>query len=1839
MKSMTRLVGLLGSLVLASQTVAVCEASVLEDGSFELGTPAHVGTLDNWTVSAPPATGPFGYLADGTISAAQGLRLAVFNGGGRLTGSAISKTFPTTPAQQYILNFSMGVFGADGLNGQLQVTLEGNTTLASQAFNATGNGSLSVTPWQGKVLVFTADSATTTLTFTDISTSGEAAAGDLLLDYARVNPAAANTAPVATNDAYSVNVNTQLGVSAPGVLVNDTDAQSDPLTAALDVGPSHGILTLNSDGSFTYMPTTNYTGPDSFTYHASDGIVSSNIATVSITVNAPVAQLLVNGSFELGTPDGNGIVNDVTGWTEGGSGGRVGYVASAPYTATDLSRVMVFNPGVSSTGGSISQSFTTTPGQAYLLEFDMGVLGSLGNEQKFTVSVAGNSTLLSVTDSAFGSGSGVSTWTLGKSHYFVADSTSTTLSFTDVSTQIASVDLLLDHVRVSSSSARVLTVDSAPVTGASVTVSPEDGSGKSDGVAKFTRGYSNGAVVTLTAPATSGSNPFLKWTRNGADFAATAGTSVTMDANYLLTAVYAAGNAAPVAVNDSYAAVENVPLVVAAAGVLSNDTDADLDPLTAILVSGPSHGVFNLNSNGGFSYTPTSGYVGPDSFTYKANDGDSDSNVATVSINVMAATANLVANGSFETGSPAHVGTLDDWTVSAPPATGPFGYLADATIEATDADRLAVFNGGGRAFGASISQTFSTVPGQVYRLSYDVGIAGTALQQQRLRAEVNGETHDEDVTAAGPSSVWVAKTYTFTATLATTTLTFTDMSGSLESGLATGCDLLLDDVRLAIEPGNAYPVAVNDSYSTDKNITLNVVAPGVLANDTDFESDPLTAILVAAPSHGSVTLETDGSFSYIPTTGYVGSDSFTYKVNDTHSDSNVATVSITVTAPIINLVANGSFEQGSPANFGSLDSWNVVESEASAAVGYVDDGTYTAVDPVRLALFNRGGRMFGSTISQTLVTIPGQAYQLDFYVGVVGVAGRKQSLQMTVNGTALLLSPAPDILTAGPGAAIWHPRSYTFVADSAATVLTFLDNSGSPAVGDASSSDLLLDHVRVIEINNARTLTVTSSPVSAQAVTVSPADLAGNSSGTTSFSRTYSNGANVTLTATAAVGANVFQKWQKNGSDVTTNLTTNVLMEANHTMNAVYIVDNSPRAYADSYSTVEETELTVAAPGVLSNDEEPDSLPITAVLDSTTSNGTLDFETDGGFSYVPNLNFSGPDTFTYHATNGTLDSAVVTVTINATPVNDAPSAQPLSVETDEDVAVLTTLAGTDPDNDPLAFVVVDAPENGVLSGTNQNLTYTPNPHTHGIDTFTFTVNDGSGPSAPATVSINVIPVPDPPVAIAQSLSMTGGTSIPVILAGTDPDDDELELVVLTQPAHGVLSGTLPNLVYTPVANYVGSDSFTFKANDGTTDSATATISITITNVIRNGSFENGTGVPDFWTVSGNYEWATSDTVPPLKRTATDGSKLIAFNAGGLVPNAVFSQTFATTPGRPYILTFDRGVQAFNTFEQRLGVSVVGNTTLISQTESVYGANNNGFTVWMPRTYPYFVANSATTTLTFRDLSPATGGLDLLLDNVKVTPQVSHALTVNSSPDAGVSVTVGTADVSGNTNGVTGFNRIYFGGASVSLSVPAAIGATNFEKWQKNGVDFSVTPAINVTMDAAHTMTAFYIPNLPPVALADSYTTNEDTQLVVPVLTGILANDSDPELKPITAVLETTTSHGLLVLNANGSFSYTPNLNYVGQDSFTYHASDSVVNSTVTTVSLTVTAVNDAPVAVADAGTTAEDTLLTVAAPGVLSNDTDIEGGTLTVAVVTGPAHGTLTLNANGGYDYDPADNY
>jgi len=422
----------------------------------------------------------------------------------------------------------------------------------------------------------------------------------------------------------------------------------------------------------------------------------------------------------------------------------------------------------------------------------------------------------------------------------------------------------------------------------------------------------------------------------------------------------------------------------------------------------------------------------------------------------------------------------------------------------------------------------------------------------------------------------------------------------------------------------------------------------------------------------------------------------------------------------------------------------------------------------------------------------------------------------------------------------------------------------------------------------------------------------------------------------------------------------------------------------------------VAVPGVLSNDTDIDGDPLTAVLVIGPSNGTLTLNADASFSYIPNADFNGTDSFTYKANDGTADSNTATVTITVDPVNDAPVAVGDSYSVDEDNTLIVAAPGVlgndgDPDNDPLAAVLVSGPSNGTLTlNGDGSFTYTPDTNLNGTDSFSYKANDGTVDSNTVMVSITVNPVNDRPVAVDDSATTDEDTAVTIeVLANdSDPDGDSLTVNGVTQGENGtVTSNPDGSVTYTPNPDFTGTDSFNYTISDGKSGTDTAIVTVIVTSV-----------------------------------------------------------------------------------------------------------------------------------------------------------------------------------------------------------------------------------------------------NDAPVVADDSYSTSEDVPLTV-AAPGVLGDDTDADGDSLTAVLVSGPSNGTLTLNGDGSFSYIPNADFNGTDSFTYKANDGTADSNTATVTITVNPVNDAPVAVGDSYSVDEDNTLTVAAPGVLGNDTDADGDSLTAVLVSGPSNGTLTLNADGSFSY------
>ncbi len=298
---------------------------------------------------------------------------------------------------------------------------------------------------------------------------------------------------------------------------------------------------------------------------------------------------------------------------------------------------------------------------------------------------------------------------------------------------------------------------------------------------------------------------------------------------------------------------------------------------------------------------------------------------------------------------------------------------------------------------------------------------------------------------------------------------------------------------------------------------------------------------------------------------------------------------------------------------------------------------------------------------------------------------------------------------------------------------------------------------------------------------------------------------------------------------------------------------NAPAGGTDGYT------ITVANPNItdVTLDTLSDTLPagFTYLPGTTTGATTADPAIDGPTLFWPGLTVPAggiltlhfgvtvstvPGTYTDDA-EGTAEGFTVAGTGPTAPVvvspvqqaNQPPTADPVTVTTAAGVPVNIELTGSDPDGDEITFAIATQPAHGTLSGAPPTVTYTPAAGYDGPDSFTYTASDGERTSAPATVGITVTPEPPRlnhrPVARASTVSTPAGIPVDVPLAGTDSDGDALTFAVRGGPAHGRLSGTMPDLTYTPAAGFTGADSFSYTVNDARAVSSPATVDITVTS--------------------------------------------------------------------------------------------------------------------------------------------------------------------------------------------------------------------------------------------------------------------------------------------------------------------------------------------------------------------------------------------------------------------------
>jgi len=748
----------------------------------------------------------------------------------------------------------------------------------------------------------------------------------------------------------------------------------------------------------------------------------------------------------------------------------------------------------------------------------------------------------------------------------------------------------------------------------------------------------------------------------------------------------------------------------------------------------------------------------------------------------------------------------------------------------------------------------------------------------------------------------------------------------------------------------------------------------------------------------------------------------------------------------------------------------------------------------------------------------------------------------------------------------------------------------------------------------------------------------------------------------------------------------------------VTAVNDHPIANDDSYGTDEDIMLHADVPGVLHNDTDidgPDAL--TTILENDVNNGTLTLNSNGSFSYFPELNWKGIESFTYHAFDGLNNSNTASVTITVNPINDQPTLTDISNQTIDEGETFTLI-----NLDDYVTDIEDPDENITWTyiGNNElqiniinrtaNIT-TPYLDWNGQETITFIATDAGELNATDNATFTVNPINDPPVAYNDSYNTNEDTTLDIDSLGvlnndTDTENDLLTAALIDNVTNGTLTlNTNGSFEYTPNPDWNGFDTFTYKANDTKANSNIATVTIIVNSLNDQpvtqddfyDTFEDATlavGMP------GILENDTDFDGPDALSVVLDADVTYGFLS--LISNGSFE--YIPNPDWAGIDTFTYhafdGLNGSNVTTVTITVNPVNDPPIVEDIPDQAILEGGGFTVFdlddyvedvdhidslLTWTYtgnavilvdidndhvctvtPPSIDWNGEETITFNVTDPQ--GLwktDNATFNVTAENDPPTAYNDSYTTDEDTSLNIDTPgilendiDIDGPLDLITILNNNVTHG-TLTINTNGSFHYTPDENW--NGIDtftYHTFDGLNESNNATVTIIINPI-NDPPVAYNDSYNTNEDTTLNV-ASPGVLHNDTDIDgPDALTTILENDVNNGTLTLNSNGSFVYIPDLNYNGHDNFTYWAYDGENYSNVATVTITINPINDPPIAHNNTYNTDEDTTLSIASPGILENDIDTENGTLTTILINNVTNGTLGLNTNGSFNYTPNANW
>ncbi|WP_257385095.1 tandem-95 repeat protein [Tahibacter caeni] len=1246
--------------------------------------------------------------------------------------------------------------------------------------------------------------------------------------------------------------------------------------------------------------------------------------------------------------------------------------------------------------------------------------------------------------------------------------------------------------------------------------------------------------------------------------------------------------------------LEDQPVVIALSG-----TDPEGAPITFSVATPPTKGTTsNLTSTGtntaDITYTPNANANGPDGFSVTASDGQGSSVPAAVTIAITPVNDAPSFTKGADQAIPENAGaqSVSGWATAI--LAGPPDEAATQTVSFTT---------------TVVSTTGNLVFSSVPAVSPAGTLTFTAQNGTSGIATVSVVAQDNGGTANGGIDTSAAQTFTINVNAINHAPSFT--GGASPSSLEDAGPRTVTNWATAINDGDGNTQIVDFQVTGNTNAALFSAAPAVSPTGT-------LTYTTAPNANGTATitlvLHDNGG------TAFGGIDT---------SAPFVFTITVTAVndAPSFTAGPNQSvFENAGPQ---TVNPWATAISpgpadESAQTVGFTASVTGTtgtlafsaapAVSPTGVLTYTpQTGTSGTATISVVAADNGGTAN-----------GGIDTSAAQTFTITVAGINHAPSF-TAGP--------TQTSLEDAGAQNVA----GWATAISDGDGNTQVLDF-QVTNNTNAALFSVAPavSPTGALTYTAAP-----NANGTATITLVlHDNGG----TANGGTDTSAPQTFVINVTAVN-----DVPSFAGGTSASV-LESAGPQTFANFHTAIS------AGPA----DEAGQTLSFTTTVQSTT--GSLTFST------APAVSATGTLTFT--ATNGTFGTATVqsvladnggtanggidtsapqTFTITVNNVNDPPvfTVGPTQTVLEDAGAqtvagFLTGIADGDDGSQTITFSITANTNAALFSAapaiaSNGTLTYTPAANANGTATITVqaqdnggTANGGNDTSAPQTFVVNVTAVNDAP-------SFTGGTAASALESAGPQTFANFHTAISAGPADEAgqtlsftttVQSTTGSLTFSTAPAVSATGTLTFTATNGTFGTATVQSVLADNGGTANGGID--TSAPQTFTITvNNVNDPPVFTVGPTQTVLEDaGAQTVAGFLTGIADGDDGSQTITfsiTANTNAALFSAAPAIASNGTLTYTPAANANGTATITVQAQDNGGTANGGNDTSAPQT---FVVNVTAV----NDAPSYTPGANPSVNEDSGPASIAWATAISSGPpdESGQSFGFNVATVSGGAL-FSALPTVSVAGQLTFTPAPNASGTATFTvTLQDNGgtanggVDTSAPATLTITINALDDA---------PVAVNDSATVNEDSGATA---VNVLANDTDIDGGPISIASVTQPLNGVVVITGGGTgLTYAPNPNYCNAppgttpDTFTYTLTP---GGSTGTVSMTVTCVDDNPVAVNDSATITEDDPAT--AIPVLANDTDVDGGAITITAVTQPANGIVAITSGGtGLTYLPNPNY